>query len=108
MKHNTSKIVFILLFILANLGFGAYAAWNHRKSNGFLVTARIAGINLNFTCTIVLVLMLRHTLNLARSTRLRRILPLDEHVLFHKYVGVIITIYSAVHIVGHLGNGGIK
>ena len=104
LKHNTSKIVFILLYIIANLGFGAYAAWHNRNSNGFMIAARICGMNLNLNCTLILVLMLRHTLNLVRSTRIGRFLPLDEHVIFHKWIGAIISVYTCIHIGGHIGN----
>ncbi|CAC5360482.1 NOX5 [Mytilus coruscus] len=103
-EHNTSKIVFIILYIVANLGLGGFAAWNHQKSNGFLITARICGMNLNFNCTLVLVLMLRQTINLLRSTRIGRLLPLDEHSVFHQCVGAMIGVYAVFHTIGHIGN----
>ena len=97
--------MFIFLYILANLGFGAYAGWNNPNSNGALITARICGMNLNLNCTLILIPMLRHTLNLVRSTRIGRLLPLDENVTFHKYIGGMICFYTVVHIGGHIGNG---
>ncbi|XP_071132979.1 NADPH oxidase 5-like [Mytilus edulis] len=103
-EHNTSKIVFIILYVIANLGLGAFAGWNHNKSNGFLITARVCGMNLNFNCTLVLVLMLRQTINLVRSTRIGRYLPLDEHSVFHQFVGAMIGVYAVFHTIGHIGN----
>ena len=61
---------------------------------------------LNFNCAFILVLMLRRCISFLRSTRLAPYLPLDQHILFHKMVGVVIAIESAVHTVAHLGNIG--
>ena len=91
-------------YAVTNFLLGAVAAWQNSESNGFVITARIAGMNLNYNCTLVLVFMLRQTFNLVRSTRFGRRLPLDKHVIFHKFVGYMITVYVVVHTAGHVGN----
>ncbi|CAG2233000.1 NOX5 [Mytilus edulis] len=104
LRRNTSKIVLVLVYIVINIALGGYAALKNIDSNRFLITAKICGKNLNFNCTLVLVLMLRQTINLVRSTTIGRRLPLDKHVLFHKYVVIMIVLYTTVHTIGQVGN----
>ena len=61
---------------------------------------------LNFNCAFILVLVLRRCITFLRCTRLASYLPLDQHILFHKMVGAVIAIESAIHTVAHLGNVG--
>lgn len=102
--NNLRKVLFFLLYVLANIGFGIYAGWNYRTSNGFIIAARICGMNLNFNCMFILVLMLRKSLTYLRMTKMGNLLPIDQHILFHKMVGIMIAFYSAVHTIAHLGN----
>lgn len=87
-----------------NIGLGIYAAWNYRTSNGFIIVARIGGMNLNFNCMFVCVLMLRKCLTKLRETFISQILPLDQNILFHKMVGLVIAFWSVVHTFAHIGN----
>ena len=104
LRRNTSKVVLVLVYIAISIALGGYAALKNIDSNRFLITAKICGKNLNFNCTLVLVLMLRQTINLVRSTTIGRRLPLDKHVLFHKYVVIMIVLYTTVHTIGQVGN----
>ena len=36
-QNNLRKVLFIVWYMLMNLGLGAYAAWNYRNSNGFVI-----------------------------------------------------------------------
>jgi hypothetical protein len=102
--NNLRKVFFFLWYVLTNITFGIYAAWNYRKSNGFIIAARICGMNLNFNCMFILVLMLRKSLTYLRMTKIALFLPIDQHILFHKMVGVMIAVYSIVHTLAHFGN----
>lgn len=104
LRRNTSKVVLVLVYIAISIALGGYAALKNIDSNRFLITAKICGKILNFNCTLVLVLMLRQTINLVRSTTIGRRLPLDKHVLFHKYVVIMIVLYTTVHTIGQVGN----
>ena len=46
----------------------------------------------------------RYCVTLLRSMRLSTYLPLDENIHFHKVVGIVIVIQSAVHAIAHLAN----
>ena len=61
---------------------------------------------LNFNCMWVLVLMLRKCITLLRMTKLCHVLPIDQHILFHKMVGRTIAVFSLVHTGAHIGNAG--
>ena len=54
----------------------------------------------------ILVLMLRHCITKLREFGVIMILPLDEHIKFHKVTGRLMFIYSLVHSLAHLGNIG--
>ena len=70
----------------------------------YVVLARIHGMCLNLNCTFILVLMLKKCLTWVRSTWFRKILPIDDHIMFHKLVGYFIAYLSFGHIVGHIGS----
>ena len=50
--------------------------------------------------------MLRNVITFARSHGLGSILPLDEHIYFHKMAGMFTFIYSLTHTFAHLCNLG--
>lgn len=66
-----------------------------------------SGQCLNFTCTFILVCMLRKSITFLRSLGASVILPLDEHIYFHKLTGWLILIFTIGHTVAHIGNLGI-
>ncbi|KAJ8311445.1 hypothetical protein KUTeg_010800 [Tegillarca granosa] len=103
-KHNLRKVLFLVCYFLMNIGLGVYAAWNYKNSNGFIIVTRISGMNLNFNCMFVCVLMLRKCLTKLRETFVTKILPLDQCILFHKMVGFMIAFWSVVHTLAHIGN----
>ncbi len=59
---------------------------------------------LNFNCTLVVVLMLRHCITWLRMRGLASILPLDHHVYLHKFCGAMIVFFSLLHTAMHLIN----
>ncbi|KRT82268.1 hypothetical protein AMK59_4019 [Oryctes borbonicus] len=70
----------------------------------FVIFARACGQCLNFNCVFILVLMLRQTITFLRSRGLSMILPLDDHIYFHKQAGYLIVFYSALHTIMHCFN----
>ncbi|XP_060064891.1 NADPH oxidase 5-like [Ylistrum balloti] len=103
-RNNLKKVVFLILYFLVSIGLGAYAAYNYRNSNGFIIVARICGMNLNFNCMFILVLMLRKSITYLLMTRVAKYLPLEQNILFHKMVGWMIGFYSLFHTLAHVGN----
>jgi hypothetical protein len=64
----------------------------------------VAGQCLNFNCMFILVLMLRQCITFLRTHGFSVVLPLDQHIYFHKLAGVFIFIQSIVHTIMHLLN----
>lgn len=72
----------------------------------YILVASVGGMLLNFNCMFVLVLVLRKCHSLLRSTPLAAILPLDQHITFHKMVGAAIGVSAAIHVGGHIAHAG--
>ncbi|NWR55342.1 NOX5 oxidase, partial [Bucorvus abyssinicus] len=86
----------LLLFTLA-------ALW-HASLGGWVVVARGCGQCLNFNCAFLAVLMLRRCLTWLRATPIAKVLPLDQHVVFHQLVGYVVLVLAAVHTGAHIAN----
>ncbi|XP_068623953.1 NADPH oxidase 5 [Battus philenor] len=107
-KNNQVFVGYLALFFLVNLGLFVARCVEYRNANGFVMFARACGQCLNFNCSWVLVLMLRHCITALRVRGLSSVLPLDHHVYLHKLTGVLIIVYSIVHTVMHLCNFSLK
>ncbi|KAJ8305431.1 hypothetical protein KUTeg_015976 [Tegillarca granosa] len=42
LKNNALKIVYFIIYLLLNVALGVYAGWTYRKSNDFIIIARIS------------------------------------------------------------------
>jgi hypothetical protein len=109
-KDNLPRIVFIILYLLTNLALLLYVIIYRAvimKANVLVVIARSGGMLLNFNCACIITLMLKQTILLVRTnTLLRKILPVDDHIDFHKAVGRVIGVLSIIHTIGHMSNFG--
>jgi hypothetical protein len=62
---------------------------------------------LNFNCAFIIVLMLKQTILLIRTNELlRKLIPVDDHIDFHRVVGRVITGLAILHAVAHMANFG--
>lgn len=106
MKNNYVYIVFISIFILINITLFVSRLYEYRRSNGYVMLARACGQCLNFNCSFILVVMLRHCITFLRSHGFNSVLPLDQHIYLHKITGVLIGAFSIIHTLMHLLNFG--
>lgn len=103
-SNNLVRFNFFLFLVLTSLGLiigRIVTYWNHC---GFLILARASGQCLNFLCSIVVLLVCRRSISLLRSKGFGRYLPLDDHVYFHKMIGLFIVGHSLAHAFGHVLN----
>ncbi|CAF1133458.1 unnamed protein product [Adineta steineri] len=109
-KDNLSRIILLIIYILINLALLLYVVIYRStvtKSNILVVFARIGGMLLNFNCAFIIVLMLKQTILLIRTnTFLRKLIPVDDHIDFHKVVGRVITGLAILHTIAHMANFG--
>jgi hypothetical protein len=109
-KDNLSRIIVFTLYLLVNLALLLYVIIFRAaitKANVLVVLARIGGMLLNFNCAFIIVLMLKQTILLIRTnTLLRKLIPVDDHIDFHKFVGRVIAGLAILHAVAHMANYG--
>ena len=65
-----------------------------------------SGRSLLYLSTLILLLVLRHSITLLRSLGLASILPLDNNIYLHKMVGSLIFFHAWFHTIMHLCNFG--
>ncbi|KAM6059004.1 NADPH oxidase 5-like [Chlamydotis macqueenii] len=103
--HNhRSKLAFLGVYAALNLLLFALAALRHAGLGGWVAVARGCGQCLNFNCAFLPVLMLRRCLTWLRATAVAKVLPLDQHVVFHQLVGYVVLALAAVHTGAHVAN----
>ena len=99
-----------ILYLLINFALLLYvviyrAAVNN--SHVLVVFARIGGMLLNFNCAFIIVLMLKQTILLIRMNNfLRKLIPVDDHIDFHRVVGRVIAGLAILHTIAHMANFG--
>ncbi|NXX53364.1 NOX5 oxidase, partial [Scopus umbretta] len=103
--HNhRSKLAFLGGYAGLNLLLFALAALRHAGLGGWVAVARGCGQCLNFNCAFLAVPMLRRCLTWLRATPVAKVLPLDQHVVFHQLVGYVVLALAAVHTGAHVAN----
>ncbi|KGL98918.1 NADPH oxidase 5, partial [Charadrius vociferus] len=112
--HNhRSKLTFLGSYASLNLLLFALAALRHAGLGGWVAVARGrrdaepaggAGISNCPSLSLPEVLMLRRCLTWLRATPIAKVLPLDQHVVFHQLVGYVVLALAAVHTGAHIAN----
>ena len=103
-RNQLPFTVVTLIFLVINIGLAIERFVTYRNSTIFLQFARSAGQCLNFTCSLMIVFMLRKCLTIMRCYGWGNYLPLDDSILFHKLVGYLIFFYSLIHTIAHCLN----
>lgn len=103
-KNNVPFVVFIIAYAIVNIGLFVSRIIQYKDTNIFYILARACGQALNFNCSLILVLMLRHCITLLRQIGCASFLPLDQHVYLHKVCGVVVAVLSAIHTMMHCVN----
>ncbi|XP_064169287.1 NADPH oxidase 5 [Anguilla rostrata] len=102
--NNSRKLLFLCGYAGLNMLLFTVAALHHTPGGPWLMVAKGCGQCLNFNCTFVTVLMLRHCLTWLRATWLVRVLPLDQNILLHQMVGYAVFSFTLVHTAAHVMN----
>ncbi|XP_032676109.1 NADPH oxidase 5 [Odontomachus brunneus] len=102
MKNNYVYIAFISIFILINVALFVSRLYEYRHNSGYVMFARACGQCLNFDCTFILILMLRQCITFLRTHGFNSVVPLDHHIYLHKMTGLLIGVFSIMHVLMHL------
>lgn len=111
---NLSRIIFLFIYLSISIALLIFVIIYRvqQQLHWLEVIARICGMQLNFNCIMMIVLMLRYTMGLIRSNRtLYSLIPIDDAISIHKMIGrwivVLVLIHSLFHMVyfglGELG-----
>jgi hypothetical protein len=108
-KNNLPQIVFIVIYILANIGMSINVIVTHvvheGNGNGWFVVAHISGSLTKINFALSIILMLRQCMALVRQQHwLRRLCPVDDHIDAHRYVGYVLAVSLVVHSLAHIIN----
>ncbi|XP_061077625.1 NADPH oxidase 5 [Conger conger] len=102
--NNSRKLFFLCAYACLNMLLFTMAALHHARGGPWFIVAKGCGQCLNFNCTFVVVLMLRHCLTWLRATWIVRVLPLDQNILLHQMVGYVIFVFTLGHTAAHVMN----
>ncbi|XP_035699930.1 NADPH oxidase 5-like [Branchiostoma floridae] len=102
-RNHLRTVVAVALYVVLNVALLCYAAIQYQP-NVAMIVAKGCGQCLNLNSMFALLLMLRKMLSYMRSTPVGRYLPLDQHIAFHKVIGVMILVFSLLHTIAHVYN----
>ncbi|ODM93014.1 NADPH oxidase 5, partial [Orchesella cincta] len=107
-KNNYVYLIWYYIFIITNIALFTTRFIHFHLENPdaiiYLVIARSAGQCLNFNCTFIVILMLRHCLTFLRSRGASFFLPIDQNIKFHKITGILTFFFGVLHTIMHLIN----
>ena len=104
-KNHPNVTITLLAYLLLNGMLIAITVVNYADFTANVKCARIGGILIAFNSDIVLLLVMRRFITWLRQLKyLHYILPLDDFLMFHKKIGLIILFWVLWHTIFHLVN----
>jgi hypothetical protein len=101
-RNNISFYIAVLVYILVQVALVLVQLHIYSEVNWAVKLARSGGILLDFNASLVIILVLRRLMTWLRNSLIGRdYLPVDHFIKFHKYIGILIFVYSIIHTVGH-------
>eukprot|EP00732_Lithocolla_globosa_P003817 Lithocolla_globosa_v1_NODE_3219_length_1729_cov_6.909797.p1 type:complete len:556 gc:universal NODE_3219_length_1729_cov_6.909797:1671-4(-) len=114
MVDEGPKTIFVAVWAVANFILFFQAFSFYRNDAGFvalfnllgdgLTVARATAACLRFNCGLLLLTVCRNLISAARGTFLRKIIPFDENLSFHKLLAWSILIFTYMHAGAHMFN----
>ena len=99
-ENHGARIVFVVLFVLANVGVFADAILRGRASltvDPWMRAGRALGAVIDLDGALILIPMMRRLLSWVRGTPLGRVVPVDDAITFHKTVGHTLFALAVTH-----------
>ena len=104
-KNNLSFYLTILAYILIQIILVVVQLHIYSDVNLPLKFARAGGILLSFNSGLIIVLVLRRLVTWVRNSFIgRNYLPVDDFIRFHKFLGILIIMFTIQHTLGHCVN----
>ena len=103
-ENRFSLLVFFVLLGVANVALFVSNALRYQGQGTWSMLAHGAGGCLNLDGALVLVPVMRRILNWVRLTRFGRLLPIDDALLIHRFLGVSLLVLGVIHSIAHFLN----
>ncbi len=107
-SRQSQRIKFIVVLLLINVGFGLFgyirAHVERPDNNDAFYFAKAGGAMLNFNCAAILLPVARNMLSWLRTTPIGDVIPMDDNILFHKVIAMLILASGMLHIMSHYMN----
>jgi hypothetical protein len=104
-RNNISFYVTVFAYFVVQVVLVLIQMHIYSDVNWAVKMARAGGILLNFNSGLIVLLVLRRLVTWVRNSVIgRNYLPVDHFIKFHKYIGMLILLYSIIHTVGHCIN----
>jgi hypothetical protein len=102
-KNNANRLAFRILYILSLISLIIYRVISLKDHyTVWQIIARVGGILINFNFAVSIFLMLKQLMTIIRRTYfLRLIIPVDDHIDAHRFIGKVLAISTIIHIIGH-------
>lgn len=111
LHENLTRVLFLLIYLSVTIALFIFVII-YRVSIGthwLEVIARICGMQLDFNCMLMIVLMLRQTARFIRTIPILRIfIPVDDTISIHKMIGRWIVVLVFIHALFHMTYFGVK
>ena len=110
-KHEGSKVAFLFVYYAISLLIAVSRYYKYAAEPKYAITrivfkkalpfARMAAGLLLFNCAIILFPVCRTLISKLRGSILNTVVPFDKNIVFHKFVGAHIMLYTIIHISAH-------
>ena len=105
-KNNMNRLIFIVLYFLILISLIIYVIVYRcivlKNHTVWQVIARIGGMLVNYNYVVAIILMLKQTMTIVRRIYfLRLLIPVDDHIDAHRFVGTMLVTSAIIHSFGH-------
>ncbi|WP_455383033.1 EF-hand domain-containing protein [Salinispira pacifica] len=106
MPHFVLKYAWLFIYLALNayLFLAAQQRYAAAGANIYLQIARGAGACLDLNGALILIPMMRTMLSRIRNTPFASLLPLDQSIEIHRFIGEIMFLFALVHTGAHIMN----
>ena len=111
LHENLTRVLFLFIYLAVTIALFIFVIIYRISidTHWLEVIARICGMQLNFNCMLMIVLMLRHTARIIRTSPiLRTFIPVDDTISIHKMVGRWIVVLVVIHALFHMIYFGVE
>ena len=106
-SNNANQLICCATYILVLIGLLVYVVIHRlvdlKDPSVWPMFARIAGIWIHFHFVLAICLMLKQTMSIIRRIPfLRQIIPVDDHIDAHRFIGKMLVFASSVHTLAYI------